>query len=194
MNKVIKYLIIIIIGILLVLSVIGLLKKSSDTNKPIDNIAKTKIVSHKHYEYEIPENWNYSQEELYFELVDPSESGWKAQVALVYDADEYLFSRYGVVTKDLREKGYNFDEPEIKNFNGNDYLIYETTFATDDKIESRLLGYLHSERQYTYKIIIISNNIEYDYKALTKIGEILLKGKFDKTDTKYSYYTYNYDE
>lgn len=197
MNKIVKYVIIVIIVILLAIGAIGLFKKSGGTDTPPaeGDSTKTKIIKHKHYEYEIPENWDFSQEDLYFDLTNPSEKGWSARIALIYDADEYLLGRYGLITKDLREKGYNFEEPITKETDGIEYVIYRTTLAMDTgEIESRLIGYFHSERQYAYSINIISKKEEYDYDVLYKISKILLKGKFDNTDTTYYYYTYEYDE
>lgn len=207
MNKIFKYIIIILIGILLIFVATKLLSNdnkpnnnnnnSNETNKNDDlyknDLIEVQIISssdesttykYKHYEYEIPNEIEFVPSELTFKLKSKTEKKWEANISLMYDDLKIFTKEPERIEYRLINKEYNIDEIKNVEINNHKYTIALCSIDTVNHV----IAYIDTNIQYGYEIDIINNNEESGQEVLSIIDNIIHNAKHDDGTEKYKYY------
>ncbi len=200
MTKIAKYSIIGLIVILLIFIVYFLSRKyiGSDRqyeekaiqeilkNKPIekaiiDTTDDTTTYKYKHYAYTVPNNIEYSSNELTFTLSDKDK--WKAVIAVMIDKKKFMTNNPDYIKKSLTDNGYVVEETYTYLVGDSQYLVI---VCNKDSVK-HTIAYKNLENKYGYEIDITGYD-NYIVNALEQIEEIIYYAKYADEYSRFYYY------
>ena len=178
-NKVL--LLIIVINIIII--TILVIKYYKYTKQKTDQT--TYKISYKHFEFDIPQNVTFSEDDKYTFVLETSD--WKAYVEIIHDNEKRLINDAEMYYNSLKKnyKSYNLGQVKKEMINNKMFNIC-TRYGNSNNIVGAI-GITDFHGNFIYQIDFIALNNNFSKSAMKPVIEIMNNSKY-KNDSDEIYY------